>query len=128
MDEARAEKIGKAIVARRLAMGYTQGRLAVVAGVSPGAVSNWENGRHIPTGDHAYRLANALETTPEKLGIGPQESEPMPRPVAPLWFDAWAGDNADRMGLMQKHLLRIEALLTDQQVSSASAQAESQHQ
>lgn len=118
------ESPGQRIVRLRLAKGWNQARLAWAVSVGQSSVSAWENDRYEPDREHAEMIARALEVTVDDLGLSADErmmGEPPPA-VPPPWFEQYA----DQLGVIQKQLLRIEALLTEQ-VSAASAQAESQH-
>lgn len=108
MDQARAERIGRNIRDRRSELDYTQGRLSHILDISATSVSSWERGIHIPSGDNAWRLAQALETTPADLGLLPEEAGPPPRPMPPLWFTAW---DQDRMEFVRAQIDEIHKML-----------------
>ena len=56
-----------AIRAARMAAGFSQCELARLMGTTPGAVSQWENGRTRPGISKLTRLANVLSVTVEEL-------------------------------------------------------------
>lgn len=55
--------------------GMTQRELAVIAGVSQNAVSQWETGRSDPSVALYPLVADALRTTVEELSMGKQSTE-----------------------------------------------------
>jgi transcriptional regulator with XRE-family HTH domain len=63
----------------RVAKGLTQPALAELAGVSAGALRNWEQGRRLPYVDSAWRVAQALGVTLDEL-IGDSFKAEGPRP------------------------------------------------
>src|SRR5262245_53432150 len=62
-----AEAMGQRIQELRQGAGLSQTQLAEAAGVSVGAVRNWEQGRRLPYFDAAWRLAKALGITRDEL-------------------------------------------------------------
>jgi transcriptional regulator with XRE-family HTH domain len=59
--------LGKLIRKLRKAKGFTAKDLADAAGVSPSAISRWENDGRVPRGDHLFRLELALCLEPGYL-------------------------------------------------------------
>ena len=62
-----AKKIGRQIAALRKERGLTQESLAEAAGVSPQAVSKWENGHSLPETALLPRLAKALDASVDMI-------------------------------------------------------------
>jgi transcriptional regulator with XRE-family HTH domain len=60
-------KIGKQITTLRKEHGYTQESLAEILGVSPQAISKWENGHSLPESMLLPYLAKALDTSIDSL-------------------------------------------------------------
>lgn len=58
---------GERLKARRRELGLSRAELAVRLGVSPSAVSNYENGLSFPKEDVMLRLFDSLETEPNTL-------------------------------------------------------------
>lgn len=58
---------GKALAARREALGLTQAQLARKVGCDAMTISRWERGCHSPRARQRKRLAKALGLTPEAL-------------------------------------------------------------
>ncbi len=59
--------VAKRIKSRRLALGLTQTRLALEAGLTPAAISQFESGSRKPSFDALSKLANALRLTTDYL-------------------------------------------------------------
>lgn len=72
------ETLGLAIRERRLARGLTLVALAAPAGLSQPFLSQVENGRARPSMSSLYRIAHALETTPQAFFRGPLGDETAP--------------------------------------------------
>lgn len=78
MDESFDAKIGKVVRRRRKALGLGQDVMAEVLGVSRGAVSNMETGRHVWYAERIawaarYFNCTAAEIVAEAEGIGEAE-------------------------------------------------------
>ena len=67
-------QIGRQIAAHRRAKGLTQEQLAEEFGVSPQAVSKWENGASCPDISILPQIASFFEITVDELLCGPQEN------------------------------------------------------
>jgi transcriptional regulator with XRE-family HTH domain len=68
----RGETMGERMQRLRLAKGLSQSQLARAAGVPPGTLRNWEQGRREPLLSAAARVAVALGISLDELaGIGP---------------------------------------------------------
>jgi transcriptional regulator with XRE-family HTH domain len=72
------ETLGQAIRARRLARGLTLVDLAAKVGLSQPFLSQVENGRARPSMMSLYRVAGALDTTPQAFFGGPVEGTGAP--------------------------------------------------
>ncbi len=72
------EALGQAIRARRLARGLTLVDLAARVGLSQPFLSQVENGRARPSMMSLYRVAGALDTTPQAFFGGPVEGTGAP--------------------------------------------------
>ena len=59
--------MGQQLQKLRRAKGLSQPQFAEAAGVSVGALRNWEQGRRLPYIDAAYRVAQALGITVDQL-------------------------------------------------------------
>jgi transcriptional regulator with XRE-family HTH domain len=68
-------------LAARRGRAVTQTALAASIGVSPGAVSQWENGTTEPTLSIIPKLAQALGVTAGWLAFGEAEGEPLLNPA-----------------------------------------------
>lgn len=61
------KRIGRLIFEKRFSFGDSQKDLAYSIGVNEYTVSNWENGKSVPSKEVLPKLALALETTVEVL-------------------------------------------------------------
>ncbi|MBO7358945.1 MAG: helix-turn-helix transcriptional regulator, partial [Clostridia bacterium] len=78
------EKCGALISRLRKQAGYTQAGLAQRLGISYQAVSSWERGASMPDIGKLRDLANALNTTVDRILSGDAEPAPCaPAPVIP---------------------------------------------
>lgn len=66
-----SEDLTRRLVAERTRLGLTQGELAARIGVSQGAVSRWEKGRHRPSSEALNKLAIMVDTTASSLRQAP---------------------------------------------------------
>jgi transcriptional regulator with XRE-family HTH domain len=71
---------GQTLARLREEAGLTQMQLAQQAGVSVDTLRHWEQGRHLPRVDDAYRLARALGVGVEKLILGTDLEEEAEQP------------------------------------------------
>lgn len=62
--------VARHLIEERARLGLTQGEFAARIGVSQGAVSRWENGRHRPNPEVLMRLGRLSGAMPEGLGQG----------------------------------------------------------
>ena len=69
------KEIGKRIAARRKQLGLKQSEVEERADLSYKYLSNIERGISIPSTEVIMRLASALETTPNEIFIGTNQSE-----------------------------------------------------
>lgn len=67
---AASRLFGDRVRKRRVELGFTQGQLADVAGVTQAAVSDWENGEASPSIHTIAGLAGALKVSVEWLALG----------------------------------------------------------
>ena len=96
------ETLGKRISGRRKAMGLTQDALAEQLGITPQAVSKWENDQSCPDITMLPKLAEIFRsTTDELLGIPPKEAPPAEAVPSETTSDIPAGKPAkiDRRSL-----------------------------
>jgi transcriptional regulator with XRE-family HTH domain len=66
-DQAMARAIGEIVKAQRQALGLTQRQLADVVGCTDATICLTETGQTIPGGLVIFKLAEALEMTPNDL-------------------------------------------------------------
>lgn len=125
--------IGKRIGLLRRQKGLTQEELASHMGVSPQAVSKWENDQTCPDITSLPKLAKLLGVTVDELLSGKEETEPVARVLAPeerkdikemmlrLVVDSCNGDHV-RMNIpMALVLVAVEMGMDLPQVSGNSA-------
>lgn len=65
--ERYCERVAGQIKRRRIAAGLSINRLSEMAGMSQSMMSYLEQGKRVPTVATLFRIAIALETTPEEL-------------------------------------------------------------
>lgn len=75
-SDGRWDEVGRAIRSLRLSQSLTLVELATRADLSQPFLSQVENGRAKPSMSSLYRIATALETTPQALFGGPSVAEP----------------------------------------------------
>ena len=68
------EKLADNLRAEREKLGITQTQLAEMLGVTPQAVSKWENARSYPDIETLVRLAELFSTTVDRM-LGREDSE-----------------------------------------------------
>ncbi|QYJ79407.1 S24 family peptidase [Shewanella acanthi] len=73
------------VKSRRDELGLTQLQLAKKVGVSSVTISQWESGDYSPKGKNLYKLADALECSPNWLILGEEKQ------TKPLSNAEWAG-------------------------------------
>jgi transcriptional regulator with XRE-family HTH domain len=66
-----SEDLTRRLMAERARLGLTQGELAARIGVSQGAVSRWEKGRHRPSFETLSKLAVMVDGTAANLRRAP---------------------------------------------------------
>ena len=65
--DSYCKKVATRVTERRKAAGLSINRLSEMAGISQSMMSYIEQGRSIPTIGTLYRIAKALETSPDEL-------------------------------------------------------------
>ncbi len=73
---------GETLASLREAAGMTQVQLALRAGISVDNLRRWEQDRHLPRVDDAYRIAKALGISVERLILA-GDMEPCEQPEGP---------------------------------------------
>lgn len=91
MSDEKNETLGRRIARLRLGRAMTQERLANIAGVSPQAVSKWENDQSAPDISLLPLLAETFGVSIDELLVGARpattaepESEPGPVQISPV--------------------------------------------
>jgi transcriptional regulator with XRE-family HTH domain len=75
MADAHKERVGAAIRERRDELDLSQAALAAKIPVAEKTLRRWENGESFGHMDNLERLAEALETTVDKLMAGPEKAK-----------------------------------------------------
>lgn len=76
------QKLGVNLLATRLELGFSQGKLARACGLSQAQVSLFETGRRIPSLDRFIRLARALDVPLQRLLTGADRPGTGPKDLA----------------------------------------------
>lgn len=69
--------IGRRLRALRLVLGKDQKHMSALAGVTPQAWSNWENGIRRPSPDQIYKLATSTGITADWVYYGDRSGLPV---------------------------------------------------
>jgi transcriptional regulator with XRE-family HTH domain len=80
MADAHKERVGAAIRKRRDELDLSQAALAAKIPVAEKTLRRWENGESFGHMDNLERLAEALDTTVDKLMAGPTKAKPQTTP------------------------------------------------